>query len=182
MEPTDEMLAIEVQNGKTEAFGLLVERYQDKLLRYARKFLSNKEDIEDQVQEVFIKAYTNMQSFDVTLRFSPWIYRIAHNTFINALKRNQFLPVSFFDPDTFFPQLVASEETDKEALLREMHSMLETSLDTLPIKYREPLILYFYEHMSYQDIADILHIPITTVGVRITRAKEKLKRNVAHHI
>jgi len=86
-ELTDEEVAKRVQAGQSEAFGLIVERYEAKLFRYGKKFLSNHENIEDVVQEVFIKVYQNIQSFDSSQKFSPWIYRIAHNTYVNVLKK-----------------------------------------------------------------------------------------------
>src|SRR3954470_6961664 len=89
MSETDEQIALAVQSGRSEKFGELVERYEAKLLRYARKFLLDPEDAQDIVQDIFIKAYENLQSFDATRRFSPWIYRIAHNEFVNALKKRE---------------------------------------------------------------------------------------------
>ncbi len=85
-EISDEELARAVQKGDKERFGVLMERYEKKLFRYGRRFLSQKENVEDAVQEVFIKTYQAIQSFDPEQRFSPWIYRIAHNMFVNALK------------------------------------------------------------------------------------------------
>ena len=96
---TDEQLAVLVQQGDKEKFGILMKRYEDKLLRYGRKFLSGKENIEDVVQEVFIKTYENIRSFDTTQKFSPWIYRIAHNTFVNGLKSYLRNPLYLFDYD-----------------------------------------------------------------------------------
>ena len=90
---TDEAIATRVQKGDSEAFGQLVERYEEKLMRYARKFLRDPDDAKDIVQEVFIKSYQNIQSFDATRRFSPWIYRIAHNEFVNAIKKRSRGPV-----------------------------------------------------------------------------------------
>ncbi len=87
-EQSDEAIVREVQQGGSNLFGLLVERYEKKMLRYARKFLLGGEDAEDLAQEVFLKAYTNIQSFDSRRRFSPWLYRIAHNEFVNAIKKN----------------------------------------------------------------------------------------------
>ena len=84
---TDEDLVLRVKSGGIEAFGFLVERYEDKMKRYARKFLFGYTDIEDTVQKVFIKAYVNIQSFDTSRKFSSWLYRIAHNEFINAIKK-----------------------------------------------------------------------------------------------
>ena len=88
----DEELARGVQQGNLYLFGLLVERYEHKMMRYARRFLFGYHDAEDMVQEVFIKAYTNIRSFDSTRRFSPWLYRIAHNEFLNALRKNNTIP------------------------------------------------------------------------------------------
>src|SRR6267154_1169184 len=110
MEETDEHLALAVQGGAADKFGEVVARYQAKLLRYARKFLLDPEDAQDIVQDIFIKAYENLQSFDVARRFSPWIYRIAHNEFVNALKKRQARRTVFaFDIDTLFPHLAAPE-------------------------------------------------------------------------
>lgn len=106
---TDEQIAKAVQKGDSEAFGALVERYEPKLLRYAKKFLFNYEDGKDTVQEVFIKAYANIQSFDSSRSFSSWVYRIAHNEFINAIRKKGREPISFFDPDTLFPHPTAPE-------------------------------------------------------------------------
>src|SRR3954463_6498094 len=89
MNETDEQVALAVQAGASNRFGELVERYEAKLLRYARKFLLDPDDAQDIVQDIFIKAYENLQSFDVSRRFSPWIYRIAHNEFVNALKKRE---------------------------------------------------------------------------------------------
>ncbi len=172
---TDEILVTHIQSGNHDLFGLLIDRYEQKLKRYARKFINNADDIEDGVQEVFIKAYVNILSFDATKRFSPWIYRIAHNTFVNVLKKKHYVPSLLFDADTILPQLPAPETADKEALAQELKEAMEHSLDALPLKYKEPLVLYFYEDMNYQDIADVLHIPISTVGVRMQRAKQKLR-------
>jgi len=104
---TDEAIAILVQNGESEAFGMLVERYEEKLMRYARKFLRDPDDAKDIVQEVFIKAYENIQSFDASRRFSPWIYRIAHNEFVNGIKKRARGPIFGIDFDLVFPHLTA---------------------------------------------------------------------------
>jgi RNA polymerase sigma-70 factor (ECF subfamily) len=175
MEMSDEEVAERVQRGETDALGILIDRYEAKLKRYAKKFLLFEDDATDMVQDVFIKIYTNIQSFDSSKRFSPWIYRIAHNAYINEIKRRGKAPVSFFDPDTIFPHPVAEEKTDSVAQENELKKMMQHSLTQLSIKYREPLVLHFYEDMSYKDISEVLRIPTSTVGVRIKRGKEKLE-------
>lgn len=172
---TDEHIASLVQAGDADAFGILIERYEAKLKRYARKFLNSKEDIEDLIQDVFIKSYTNIQSFDSKQRFSPWIYRIAHNTFVNELKRKERGSFIFFDTDTILPHLPAKETADGELLDTELRNEIDTLLHEIPPKYREVLVLHYFEELSYQEISDILQIPVTTVGVRMNRGRTRLK-------
>lgn len=179
MTETDEQIALAVQGGASNKFGELVERYEAKLLRYARKFLLDPEDAQDIVQDIFIKAYENMQSFDTTRRFSPWIYRIAHNEFVNALKKRESRRTMFtIDFDTLFPYLQAADTADDTALERDTKETLEKHLGKLDAKYREPLILYYLESMDYREIADILRIPVSTVGVRLARARAMLQKKV----
>jgi RNA polymerase sigma-70 factor (ECF subfamily) len=129
------------------------------------------------VQDVFIKAYENIQSFDGARRFSPWLYRIAHNEFVNALKKRAARPTMFtIDFDTLFPHLSSDERSDSAALERDMRRVLDEHLAKLDPKYREPLILYYLEGMDYREISDILMIPISTVGVRLARARALLKK------
>ncbi len=177
-EKTDEEIAILVQEGDIQSFGSLIERYERKILRFGKRFLSDEEDIQDIVQEIFIKVYANMQNFDASQRFSPWIYRIAHNEFVNAVKKKNREKIYFFDfdVDTIFPQTAVQETTDEEINKQDIRQTLDNCLGKLDVKYREPLILYYFEDMSYKDIAGILQIPISTVGVRLQRGKIMLKK------
>ena len=177
MPETDEQIALAVQGGASNRFGELVERFEAKLLRYARKFLLDPDDAQDIVQDIFIKGYENLQSFDASRRFSPWIYRIAHNEFVNALKKRESRKTVFtIDFDTLFPHLQAADTADSVALDRDTKETLEKHLGKLDAKYREPLILYYLESMDYREIADILRIPISTVGVRLGRARAMLQK------
>jgi len=180
-EKTDEEIALRVQAGEAEAFGDLISRYEAKLMRYGRKFLSDKEDAIDIVQDIFIKAYENIQSFDATRRFSPWIYRIAHNEFVNALKKRANHRIVFaIDMDTIFPHLASTETADSAAMERDTRETLERHLEGVSVKYREPLILYYLESLDYKEISDILQIPVSTVGVRLARARAMLQKIAAN--
>lgn len=177
VEKTDEQIAQEVQAGNAQAFGLLVERYEAKLARYAKKFLLENEDAKDLLQDVFIKAYVNIRGFDAGRKFSPWIYRIAHNEFINAVKKKSWTnTISIFDFDVLFPHPVAKETADEKTNRQELKNMLDQSLAQLDPKYRDPLVLYYFEEMDYEEIADILEIPTSTVGVRLRRGRVALKK------
>jgi len=172
---TDEDIAQLVQKGKSEHFGLLVERYEAKIIRYAKRFLFNHNDVEDLAQEIFIKAYVNIQSFDASRKFSPWIYRIAHNEFINSIKKKAKEPLPLFDLDILFPRLISKEKVEDEIDKKELNQMLDKCLNKLNSKYREPLILRYFEELDYKEIADVLRIPVSTVGIRLKRGKEKMK-------
>lgn len=173
---TDEEIAKRVCRGDKEAFGVLIERYEDKLTRYIRRFTQVNDDVSDVLQVIFIKAYTNLQGFDTSRSFNSWIYRIAHNESVNHLKKKGSEKVSFIDFDTMLPHLFADEETDTEVQKEETKRILESSLKNISPKYREVLILYYYDDLSYEEIAEVLQIPTSTVGVRIKRGKDALKK------
>lgn len=182
---SDEELVALVQQGDAERFGTLMTRYEPKLMRYGSRFLAQKDDISEIVQDVFIKAYQNIQSFDASQRFSPWIYRIAHNSFVNELRRKSRNPIRLPDFDLLLSHSPAAESTDTESEHASLTRMVETGLETISPKYREVLVLYFMEELSYKEIADVLRVPVSTVGVRLARAKEALRasykeRNISY--
>ena len=171
---SDEQVAIRVQAGETQIFGEILSRYQAKITRYARKFLKDPKDAEDVVQEAFIKAYRNIRSFDPDRKFSSWLYRIAHNEAINFLKKRKIETLPLFDLDVLFPHL-AREEHFSQTDAREIKELIDLSIDQLDLRYREPLVLYYIEGFDYKEIAEILHVPIPTVGVRLARGRKILR-------
>jgi RNA polymerase sigma-70 factor (ECF subfamily) len=174
---SDEELAAKLQSGDRDAFTILFNRYEKKILRYGQRFLYSYEDLEDAVQEVFIKAYKNIQSFTVSRKFSTWLYRVAHNTFINVIKKKGREPLSFFDFDILVQLPTKPLPSIQEEFIRdEDKSLVEKHLTELSPKYREPLILYYLEELDYKEISEILHLPTSTVGVRLGRAKQALKK------
>jgi RNA polymerase sigma-70 factor (ECF subfamily) len=179
LEKTDEMIAAEVQKGDATPFGILVQRYEAKLARYGRKFIADSDDIKDMVQDAFIKAYVNIQSFDASRKFSPWIYRIAHNEFVNAIKKKKGrMTFSLSDFDTLLPHPMAKEDIESDAQRKELRAMLEESVRSLDPKYREPLVLYYFEDLDYKEIGEILQMPVSTVGIRLQRGKAMLRKTV----
>ena len=173
---SDEKLAELVQGGDKEKFGLLMERYQPKLFRYGKRFLSDLDNIEDVVQDVFGKTYQNINSFNTSQRFSPWIERIAHNTYVNAMKKNSRGPLYLFDFDTLISHTVVEDPIIREKEKAEIKEMVDKTLSLVEPKYKEILVLYYIEDLSYKEISEVMHIPIGTVGVRVMRGKEILRQ------
>lgn len=173
---SDEKLVLFVQRNSGEGFDEVIDRYQKKLFGYVIRILKDEDQAEDVVQETFIAAYRNINGFDTKRKFSSWIYRIAHNKAINEIRKNR-KNVSLEDA----PEIADNEGKEKiEAELDkgQVRELLERHIDVLPLKYKEIIILRFFEDKSYEEISDILKIPISTAGVRIKRGLERLKTNV----
>lgn len=174
---TDEELARLVQGNNEEAFGVLMDRYQGRLMRYGRRFLSQEALVDHAVQDVFIKVYENIRSFDAGKKFAPWIYRIAHNEFVSSLRAAHRQPLAI-DLDTLLshPSYEIDPAGDEERA--QVQQLITQGLDALNAAHKEVLILYYLEDLSYQEISDILRIPTGTVGVRLRRARQALKKYV----
>ena len=177
-ERTDEDIARLVQSGDRDAYGELMRRYEGKPARYGRQFLQSHDQIEDGVQEAFIRAYQNMHGFDATLRFSPWLYRIAHNVFANMLRTRSRSRVFAMDLDALVPHAAYEDPAERERDVADMRRAIEAGMEHLRPDYREILVLYYTEDLSYQEIADVLRIPVGTVGVRLSRARAALKKHL----
>jgi len=173
---SDEQLASAVREQDKELYGEIIGRYQSKLSHYLRKFIQNPEELEDVLQEVFIKAYRNLYGFNAKRKFSSWIYRIAHNEAVNHLKRNSRRVFSLDEMEyKAIDEKIDIQGGIDSGLERER---IEGGLASLKEKYREPLILYFLEEKSYEEISDILRLPRNTVGVLIMRGKKMLKERL----
>ncbi len=161
-----------------DAFGELIERYQEKLQRYVLRISHfSPEEAEEILQEVFLKAWKNLKDFDQKLAFSSWIYRITHNHTISSYRkaksRGQDTQVGI-DDQLFHlksKELELGEKLDKKILSKKVKNALEK----MPDHYREILILRYFEDKSYEDISDILKKPMGTIATMVNRAKKKFK-------
>ncbi len=173
-EHTDEEVIQLVLGGDTDAFAELVVRYEAKIMRYGYKFMNGQEDIRDVVQDVFIKAFENLRSFNTSMKFSSWLYRIAHNAFVNRL-RDSHRKLLRIDFDTVMPFLFSSDNLEEVFSHKENRKRIESSLQSLDAKYREVIVLRYFEELSYDEISDVLKIPVSTVGVRLNRGLRAIK-------
>jgi RNA polymerase sigma-70 factor (ECF subfamily) len=173
---TDSQIIERIRNGETNLFSELVQRYQNKIFAYVYKIVNHKEEAEDIVQETFIKVYKNLNSFEADRKFSSWLYRISHNETINYLKKNKKGTEVYYEGDEYlFNTLKSEKNLIKELMIVEDLDLVKKALAELPLKYKEVIILKYLEERSYEEIAQILHKPMATVGTLINRAKNQLK-------
>lgn len=162
-----------------DMYGVLIERYEKQLMVYVRRILFvSVEDAEDILQEIFIKVYRNINSYDPKYKFSSWIYRIAHNeaiSYLRSKKRKQISKNISGGEDDIFEKIPSDIDIEGEYLKKDSLKVITKGLKKLDSKYREVLILRFFEEKEYNEISEILHIPSGTVASLINRGKEKLK-------
>ncbi len=163
-------------------FYCLILRYEDKLLRYIRRISSSsREDAEDILQEVFISVYKNLNDFDNKLKFSSWIYRIAHNQTISHWRKIQSRPktISGDNEDNNLFDFIAGDDDILKSLERKCSAeQIREIIFSLDDKYRDVLVLKFLEDKDYKEISDILKKPMGTVATLINRAKKKLLKSL----
>ena len=176
----DATLVREALAGNQASFQLLVERYQDRLFSLTRHYTRNLVEVEDLVQDTFLKAFSRLDSFQQQSSFYTWIYRIATNTILDFLKRRGRSPVQAVeDPEESggVPQAsIARPDADLERA--EISQITHSVLDSLPEIFRTVLIMREFENMAYQEIADVLGISIGTVESRIFRARARFKERM----
>ena len=173
---TDESVVGEALRNK-EAFGVLVERYQAPLARYLRRLgVWRTEDAEDVLQNVFLKAYRNLNDFDPRLKFSAWIYRITHNEAVSFFRSNAARPEGALidDAELVLEHLRAEIDIERSADQGLTAERLSRALAKIDSKYRDAIVLRFFEERSYEEMSDILQVPLGTVATLLNRAKKRL--------
>ncbi|HEX6885694.1 MAG TPA: sigma-70 family RNA polymerase sigma factor [Planctomycetota bacterium] len=179
----DAELVDEALGGNQLSFQLLVERYQERLFGLARHYTKSAVEVEDIVQDSFLKAYRRLGTFQRQSSFSTWLYRIAVNTALDFLKRSGRSPVQVVeDPElTAAPQRaqagsgMAVAAPDANLARQEVARITAEVLEELPEIFRTVLVLREFEDLSYQEMADVLGISIGTVESRLFRARARFK-------
>lgn len=159
-----------VLSGEVDSFRLLVERYQGPVIRMTRNIIDDHHICEDIAQDVFFTAYKKLSSFDpARSSFSTWLFTIARNKSLNAVKKKKALSMSRLpeNPDSSAPADSLSQQ--------EFFDRLDNVLQTLPAKQKTAFVLAEFEGLPYEQIAQIEGVRTGTIKSRIHRAKKKLK-------
>jgi len=176
---TDEQIVVLTLKNQ-DYYLCLMKRYEIKLLNYILKISNiSREDAEDILQEVFVKAYQNLNDFDLNFKFSNWIYSIAHNTTISVFRKKNVRPQTVSWEDKDLDNILKSTlDVEDASLQKQTYKHILKIIDQLPLKFKDVLILKFVEGKDYREISDILHKPMGTIATLINRAKKSLKQEL----
>jgi RNA polymerase sigma-70 factor (ECF subfamily) len=151
----------------------------DSLYNFARWLAHNSNDAEDLVQETYLKALRSFASFQPGTNFPAWIFQILRNTFLSLCSKVERRMTVGMDSEADGLELAVDTETPETILMNRFNSQLvQRAIDDLPVHYRETLLLCEVEEMSYQEIAEILSVPIGTVMSRLARARRAVRETV----
>jgi RNA polymerase sigma-70 factor, ECF subfamily len=175
----DRRLIDKCLKGQTAAFGEIVRRYQDRLYNSIYRVVDNVEDAYDVVQEAFLNAYQSLNSFKGDAEFFTWLYRIAFNAAISLKRKrramlrlewdqNEKTGIEPVDESAFSSPGANMQRTEEE-------SVLQSALNRLSPEHRAVLVLKELEGQKYEDIAEILNVPIGTIRSRLHRARLELR-------
>lgn len=181
----DKDLLLDLVNGDMEAFNIIVDRYKNRLLNFVYRFVKDYDVAEDIVQETFLRVFRKRRDYKAIANFSTWIFTIAGNLAKSELRRRKrwrFLSVDATDDDDrSFDIMDPGMRPDRVAAVRILNENVQNSIDMLQSKYKEALILRDIEGMSYQQIAEIIGVPVGTVKSRVNRARLKLQKKLKGH-
>ena len=178
----DEALVHRCRNGDMESFEQLVSRYQQRIFAFTFRMVMSEEEARDLAQETFIQVYRALPAFRGEARFATWLYRIAANKCLDYLRRrknNQSVP---FDTLASEPGNYRAYNPEHLYLQEEKIRRVRAIIMGLPDRYRVVLVLFHYENLTYQQIADALELPVKTVATRLYRAKLLLKERIGGEI
>lgn len=182
--PSDEELIAKFQNGDIYAYEEIVHRYKDQLINFIYHFLGDRIDAEDVTQETFLRVYRNKHLYRNIAKFSTWIYTIASNlarTELRRRRRRKLLSLSqmgFEDRDYDLPDSMQGPDGILDSKLKE--KVIRAEIDKLPVRFREAVVLRDIEEFSYEEISQILKIPIGTVKSRVNRGRLRLQKKLQY--
>ena len=173
--------AARLRRGAPDAFDALLARYQNRLYRYLLRLTANPAAAEDLFQETWLKVLTRLHRYDDSRPFEPWLYAVARNLALDHLAKVS--PQSLDEPtesgETKTERLGGTDPGSLERLLdQERHDHLERKLEGLPALYREALTLRFEEEMTFEEMAEVLAAPVSTVKSRVQRALALLRERM----
>jgi len=166
----------EARRGSKEAFGKLITAYQSPVFNLAYRMLGNADEAEQAAQEAFIRAWTRLDSYDPSHKFSTWLLSITSNYCIDQLRKRRAQLLSIEGPLPAHPALM-SENTDgpeAQATDNERQESVQQLLETLPDDYKQAVVLRYWYDMSYEEIAEVMETSVSAIKSRLFRARRQM--------
>ena len=182
LKETDSELISQAKRGEGKAYDKLLNKYRNSVYNLVFRMVRDVQEAEDLTQEAFIKAFNSLAQFNEEYAFSTWLYKIATNNCIDFFRKRKLQTLSLDKPIQYKDSEIQQEipDTDlnpeKTILAKERSAIIREAIDTLPEKYHSAIVLRHSEEKSYEEIAEILNLPIGTVKARIFRAREMLNK------
>ena len=188
-ERSDEELLKLFRAGNASAFDALVHRYEGELFGYLNRYLRNRELAEDTFQTTFMTVYQKAETFEEGKRFKPWLYAIATNQAIDASRKRKRRQTISLENEWDSGESSAkagslrdvlesnNEKPDSSAMMDEKKVQVRQAIDTLPENLRQVLLLAYFHEFKYQEISEVLEIPLGTVKSRLHAALEKFQQS-----
>ena len=169
------------QRGDDRALTQLIEHYQSLVFTLAYRVVNDSHEAEDVSQDVFIKVAKNLHRFQGDSKFSVWLYRIVYNAAINRLKKKPRIAEPLVDGEG--EEATVRETLDLEnpsglALAAERRALVRRAVEKLPQDFRVAVTCYYFDELSYNEIADVMGVPLGTVKTYLSRAKESLRKHL----
>lgn len=170
-EVEDRDLIAKARRGNVDAHNALVSRWEKRVFNYLLRLVRNREDALDLSQDVFLKAYQNLKKLEDPARFPAWLFRIAHNEAYSMMRRNR--------PEGEMGMEPASHEATNRMFPAELNLAVEGALARLSEEQREAVLLKIYQGFKFDEMAEILACPVSTVKSRVYTALDLLKETLA---
>ncbi len=186
MQDQDYSVIRRILAGEKKAYAELVERHKDKAMTLALKMLRNREDAEEALQDAFVRAFNALPRFEQKSSFSTWFYRIVYNVCASELgkrKEEHYTSINDEDDEGMTTEPASTEMTPDLSLeSSEFNAIVLEEIDKLPEAYGATFTLFFVQDMSYDEIVDVMGLPLGTVKARLFRARILLRDAVARRI
>lgn len=187
---TDQQVVELARKGREPAYRELIGRYQRPVFSLIYRLVRDREKAEDLAQDTFIKVLNAIDRYDPTFKFSSWIFKIAHNTALDQLRRKEPETLSLdgsphartaaeVEASTITPAS-GDENPEQYTASKEIGGVIEQAIDRLRPEYRTAILLCHVEGRPYEEIAQIMDVPLGTVKTYIHRARNELKRELEH--
>lgn len=176
---SDKVIVTNILNGNIQGFAIVIKNTEKLVTQIVSKMTTNEDDQKDLMQDIYLKAYQNLSSFQFKSKLSTWIANIAYNTTINYLQKRKIPVIGI--ANTIEEKFIATENPESATIKTEAVEILNAAIAKLPPLYKTLITLYHLEELPNKEISEITNLPEGTIKSYLYRARIILKDNINHH-